>query len=120
MPENVTIGVYCAETRRLAAGVRCLAGSVSKCCCQFRHVAFFAARERQPDDDRDWRKQPKLAGMAYLWPLFDLAVLRGAGAVRTVLSARGSGEFALGGQQKEARGPAQRVGGGLERGQRLL
>lgn len=36
------------------------------------HVAFFPARERQPDDHRHWSERPKTPGLAHLWQLFVL------------------------------------------------
>ena len=36
------------------------------------HVAFFPARERQPDDTRHWSERPEIPGLAHFWQLFVL------------------------------------------------
>jgi GNAT superfamily N-acetyltransferase len=36
------------------------------------HVAFFPAREHQPDDRRHWSERPLIPGLAHLWQLFVL------------------------------------------------
>ena len=43
------------------------------------HVAFFAARDHEPDDDRHWAERPKSATLAHLWQLFVLPAWWGRG-----------------------------------------